>query len=153
MEIEIMKPYSKAPLNTLRGMIAQKPILYVNVDTEPYIYMWADLRLTNHSPNRREFVLSATLHLKKRHWIFWHKTLAQAPVRKHTTGGMESSGPLLENLAIEPMTTPLTITVDAKGPIQTPLRPSQKVVFCLEFQMIGPIRRIRRIIEPKLLGL
>ena len=152
MEIEVKKPYSKAPPNTLPAMISEKPILHVNIDADPHIYMWADLVFINHSPDRKEFILEATLHLKKRYWLFWHKSLAEAPLRIHEAG-IESTGPLLKNLTIEPMTAPLIKTVDAKGPIQLPLRSSQKVVFCLEFRMVGPIRRIRRIIDPKLLRL
>ena len=147
MEIEIKKPYSKAPSNTLPAMISEKPILQVYVGANPHIYMWADLTFINHKPDRREFILKATLHLKKRYWLFWYKTLAEAPLRIHE-GGIEPTGPLLENRAIEPMTAPLTITVDAKGPntIQ-PRHLPKRMVLCLEFRMIGPIRRIRRIID------
>ncbi len=150
MEIEIKKPYSKATPNTLPAMISEKPTLYLRVDANPHIYMWADLVFINHRPDRREFILSATLHLKKRYWFFWHKTLAKAPLRIHGAG-IEPTGPLLENLAIEPMSAPKVVTVDAKGPIQIPLQLSQKGVFCLEFRMAGPIRRIRHIVKPNLL--
>lgn len=150
MEIEIKKPYSKAPPNTLPGMISNKPILYVKVGTNAHIYMWADLAFINHRPDRKELILNATLHLKKRYWLFWHKTLAEAPLRIHGVG-IEPNGPLLENLAIEPMSAPVVVTVDAKAPIQIPLQLSQKGVFCLEFRMAGPIRRIRYIVKPNLL--
>jgi hypothetical protein len=149
MEIEIKEPYSKAPFNTLPGMISETPILYIQVDDSPHIYMWADLVFINHRPDRREFILSATLHLKKRYWFFWRKTLAEVPLRIHSVG-IEPTGPLLENLAIEPMSAPIVVTVDAKGPIQIPLRLSTKGEFCLEFRMAGPIRRIRRIIKPNI---
>ena len=147
MEIEVKKPYSKAPLNTLPGMISNEPIFRVIVGADPHIYMWADLVLINHRPDRREFILKATLHLKKRHWLFWHKTLAEAPLRIHKAG-IEPTGPLLENLVIEPMSAPLTVTVDAKGLITIPSSClSRRMVLCLEFSMIGPIRRMRRNIE------
>jgi hypothetical protein len=147
MEIELLKPYSKAPSNTLPRMISTGPILELGPTQNPYVYIWADLRITNHKPNRREFILGATLHIKKRHWVLWRRTLVQAPIRKHT-GYMESGGPLLENIVIEPMTAPLTITVDAKQSIPASL-PYQKVELWLEFKMIGPTRRIRRYIDPK----
>ena len=150
MEIEIKKPYSKAPANTLPGMISKKPILYIAGGANPHIYIWADLVFINHRPDRKEFILNATLHLKKRYWLFWHKTLAEAPLRIHSVG-IEPTGPLLENLAIEPMSAPMVVTVDAKGLIQIPLKLSQKGVFCLEFRMVGPIRRIRHIVKPNLL--
>lgn len=148
MEIEIKKPYSRAPSNTLPSMISEKPIFEVRVGPNPHIYMWADLVLTNHRPDRRELILQASLHLKKRHWIFWHRTLAQAPIRMHTNAGLEPTGPLLENLAIEPMMPPKTVTVDAKGPITTlPSRLPKKMALYLEFRMIGPIRKMSRFID------
>ncbi len=147
MEIEIKKPYSKATPNTLPAMISEKPIINVYVGPNPHIYMWADLVFTNHRTDRREFILDATLHLKKKHWILWHKTLAEAPIRVHTAV-LESRGPLLENLAIEPMSSPITKTVDARGPITIPPRCLPKrMVLCIEFRMIGPLRRIRRIVD------
>ena len=147
MEIEIKKPYSKAPLNTLPSQISDIPIIYVDVGTDPHIYLWADLMLINHRPDRREFILGAALHLKKKHWLFWYKTLVEAPVRVHSAG-LESTGPLLENITIEPMSAPLTVTVDARGTIMLPPEHlPKKMVLCLEFRMIGPIRRMRRIID------
>ena len=147
MEIEIKKPYSKAPLNTLPGMISNEPIIYVQVGTNSHIYMWVDLVLTNHSLNHRELILSVTLHLKKKHWIFWHKTLAEAPVRIHEVG-IEPTGPLLENLAIEPMAAPKTVTVDAKGDITIqPNRLPKRMALYLEFRMVGPIRKLSRFID------
>lgn len=147
MEIELKKPYSKAPANTLPARISEIPILYVYVGADPHIYMWADVMLINHKPDRREFILRANLHLKKKHWIFWYKTLVEAPLRVHEVG-LDSTGPLLENLVIEPMSAPKTVTVDAKGSITIPPnRLPRRMVLCLEFSMIGPIRRIRRIID------
>ena len=147
MEIEIKKPYSKARPNTLPSMISKKPIIQVRVGADPHIYLWADLEFINHRPDRREFILRAALHLKKKHWLFWHKTLTEAPIRVHKVG-LESTGPLLENLAVEPISAPLTVTVDAKGLIAIPpSRLPRRMVLCLEFSMIGPIRRMRRIID------
>ena len=77
---------------------------------------------------------------------FGNKTICEA-TRSTSELGIETTGPLLENLDIDPMSARRGVTVDAKGPIQIPLRLSQKVDFYLEFQMLGPIRRIRRIIE------
>ncbi len=149
MEIAIKKPYSKARPNTLPSMISQKPIFYVCVgaETHPHIYLWADLEFINHRPDRREFILRAALHLKKKRWLFWYKTLTEAPLRVHEVG-LEPTGPLLENLAIEPTTAPITVTVDAKGLITIPpSRLPRRMVLCLEFNMIGPIRKMRRIID------
>lgn len=147
MEIEIKKPYSKAPSNTLGGMITETPIFNVEMGNRPHIYMWADLVITNHNPNRRELILNAKLRLKKRHFIFWHKTLVEAPIRIHTKAGVESTGPLLENLVIEPMTAPKTITVDAKENLTIPLSHFHtKVELYMDFNMVGPIRKISRCI-------
>ena len=147
MEIEIKKPYSKARPNTLPSMISEKPIIKVYVGADPHIYLWADLEFINHRPDRREFILRATLHLKKKHWLFWHKTLTEAPLRVHEAG-LEPTGPLLENLAVEPLSAPLTVTVDAKGLITIPpSRLPRRMVLCLEFSMIGPIRKMRRVID------
>jgi hypothetical protein len=160
MEIEIKRPHSEVPEDTLLAQVSTQPFKRVIVDPDnPHIWMWADLILTNHRSDRREVITQATLHLKKRRFFFWHRTIAQAPVRIHEQPILlASKGPLLKNIVLEPMSLPRVITVNAQGPIQVPIEDLPKTMWLyLELKLVGPIRRMNRLIDtvhhnPKMLN-
>ena len=92
IEIEIDSPGSANPASPARGLRRDDdgPILIVAVAPEnPHIFAWFDLVLVNHRTNRKERILGIELHLKKRHRLFWKKTLAVATADEWTSGRVD----------------------------------------------------------------
>jgi len=85
------------------GVAADEPIFHVQVYPEnPNIYCWMDCELINHRTDRQEVIQSSTLSLKRRHWYFWSRTLANAPFTKRLDDGSFSGDPLL-NIRVQEM--------------------------------------------------
>jgi len=150
MEISVQHPHShplgKFPLPPWEG---KKPIYTVFVGENPHIYLWGDIILLNHRNDRRERIIGCSLHLKKRQWLFWDKTITLAEVKEDVRqGGATPQRKSINNVELPPVSAPIVLTVEANAPIQVPvITLPKKMKLVLEFQMVGPIRRKRHLLS------
>ena len=143
MNIEILPPHSHPKgLSPIPTNPNEKPIFVVNVGTNPHIFMWADIVLTNHRTDRKERIVGCSLHLKKKHWVLWNKTISQVEVKEEGRYGETPRYRPLLDIELEPMSAPKIITAWANGPITEPIESlPHKMTLVLEFKMVGPMRR------------
>lgn len=149
MELQLREPHSQVVrgANGLNIPDGTAPIFVVSVGESPHIYMWLDLVLINHRTTRREVILNCELHLKKRHWLLWRKTVTSAAVLLDE-GGSGSSTRAWRPITLEPISLPVTITVEAQRPITHPVVSlPRKMWLVLEFDMVGPTRHMRRVVQ------
>ncbi len=150
MGISVQHPHShplgKSPFSYWED---QKPIYTVHVGENPHIYLWGDIVLINHRNDRKERIIGCSLHLKKRHWLFWDKTITFAEVKESVQrGGATPQHKSINNVELPPVSAPLVLTVEANAPIQVPMITlPEKMKLVLEFQMVGPIRRMRHLLS------
>lgn len=146
MEISIQHPHShplgKSPFSNWKD---GEPLYTVYVGENPYIYLWGDIVLTNHRNDRKERITGCSLHLKKRHRLFWDKTITSAEVKESIPHGRSvPQYKPINDIELLPMSAPLVLTVKAEAPIQVPVKTlPKKMKLVLEFRMVGPIRRMR----------
>ncbi len=104
---------------TVRGQGTQsewpepKPTISVSVGHDRSVYVLCDFVFINHRTNRKERIVGAELHLKRRHLLFWKKTLFKAPITRYSTHNDRTP---FGELELEPMSrpTPVTIMVSAQ---------------------------------------
>ena len=124
-----------------------KPTFSVNVLRNTEIYALFTVTFTNHRTDRKERVIECSVELKKRHWFFWRKTIGSVPVSvRASTFRHISRGPTsLDDLALEPQSSPAWVTLNATGTIDTVSLPR-----CMDLvvilRMVGPIRKIERLL-------
>ena len=150
MEVGLREPHSQVVRGAdgLNKPDEATPILSVHVGESPHFYMWADLVLTNHRTARREVIADCELHLKRRHWLIWRKTIACAPVLLEQRQGSSFRQVAWKPLTLRPITPPVVFTVQAESPITYPIASlPRKMWLVLEFAMVGPRRRMRREVE------
>jgi len=146
MEIEFRAPLSNVARKYHWAPQGGKPDYGVYVGEGPHIFMYVDLVLTNHRTDHKERIIGCTLHLKKRHRLFWNKTITEAQVQESPDLGITRTP--ITNIELEPMSEPRVITVIAKAPIECPVSSlPEKMKLVLELSMVGPIRRMKRTID------
>lgn len=117
-----------------------KPLKIVNVGQYPNIYAWFECELINHS-EKKQRIIGAELHLKRKHWWFWWKTLASTNLNR--VHGRNDDNQWSFDLA--PMSGPHILGLRGQGPIGVPVKTlPKKMELFVEFKMVGPLRRIRR---------
>ena len=150
MELELREPHSQVArgpsgLNIPNGT---GPIFVVHVGEFPHIYIWLDLVLTNHRTMRREVIRNCELHLKKRHWFFWERTITSTAVLVEQGAQAIHNGTVWKPVVLEPMSVPTIISVQAKGAIDYPVKKlPHKMRLVLEFSMVGPRRHMDRVLQ------
>lgn len=106
--------------------------------------IWGTLtaRFVNHSRTHRERIIGAHVALKRPFLFFWRRTLATVPVHWHH---YSNRNPF--TLDLEPQAGPIEAPLEITGETGDPkLYSNMELV--LEFEMVGPIRRIRIPLEP-----
>ena len=151
MEISVQHPHSHPLGNSpFPHWEDQKPLYTVFVGENPYIYLWGDIVLINHRNDRKERIIGCSLHLKKKRWLFWDKTITSAEVKERIQrGGTSPQYKSINNVELPPVSAPQVLTVEANAPIQVAVTTlPKKMSLVLEFQMVGPIRRMRHLLSP-----
>jgi hypothetical protein len=145
MEVEFYAPCHDPMSGRGFSLSGSEPILSVSEGNHPNIYAWLDLVLTNHRTNRPEKIINVTLHLKKRRWLLWSKTIAQTPLFKVFRTDTLSKMPI--QIDLSPMGREV-VTVTGEGPINVPVdQLPESMELVVEFKMIGPIRRMDRFVR------
>ena len=144
MEIEL---YAPGPTGIPEKDAKNEPNFIYRTIGNPLFYMWAKLTLTNHRTDRKETLRDASLHLKKKHWVFWQKTIFKATVYRDIEGRGVKNEPL-RNITIEPLAPPVEVIVIAEDFISIPIhRLPKRLGIFLEFNMVGPRRYFKKYID------
>ena len=132
-----------------------KPITVVHVHpANPHIRTWLDCVFINNRVDRKELILSGSLHLKRRSWLFWWKTITQTPIERvvysrrieRVVYSRRNTKKL--NIELEPMSNPTVVGLEASGEIKAPLKKlPRRMRLVVELRMVGPIRRVRRLLS------
>lgn len=147
LEVRFHEPtYHLPPSGTslrFRG-VKDEPLIVVMVNqSKPYILAWLDCEFINHRTDRKELILSASLHLKRKRLLLWSKTLSQTDFAIHDNSGPRNDPRL--NIELAPMSKPLIVNLRAEGPISHPIgRLPKRMTLEIEFRLVGPIRTMRR---------
>jgi hypothetical protein len=137
----------KGPTFSQTGLPAREPAFVVQVGQFKSLNILCDLVLTNHRTSRKERIISAEVHMKKRHWLFWKKTIFHVPLDRYAC---ERRDPYpFNNVELEPMSAPIaiTVTVSAALPENVVRDLPRRFDLVVEFKLVGPIQKTERIIH------
>ncbi|MEX0800725.1 MAG: hypothetical protein WD379_05875 [Dehalococcoidia bacterium] len=118
------------------------------IEMRASIFAHFAMRLVNHRPDRKERIVGAKLALKK-HWIIlWRRTLVEIPV--HQRGQGQLLGPIISDIELEPISSPVEIQCVAQETLDQSLRERlpKRFEMWLVLDMVGPIRKLQRKILP-----
>ncbi len=122
----------------------KKPVIDVrNIRTQkPSILLLGTIILINHRTDRKERILGCNLVLKVCCWRFWNKTVLETPIYIYH-GSVSRRDKLLENVELEPMSSPVKLDITAIGSSDKPIKNlgKKKMKLFLKFRMVGPMRR------------
>ena len=102
-------------------------------DGQVHVHAILRLQLINHN-DKPERIIGCSAHLRKRHLLLWHRTIAETNVQE-----MPDDLPF-NNLLLEPYASPYNKVIRVSGGGECPRMP-HKSELVLIFKMVGQMRR------------
>lgn len=136
----------RGPGSSRSGWPELPPSFMVAVGEVRSVYVLCDFVFTNHRTDRKERIVGCELHLKKRHLLFWKKTIFKAPVTRYSTRDDRTPFGQFE---LEPLSGPtaLTVMVSSDMPHEIVGRLPRRFDMVAVFQLVGPVKSTERIIQ------
>ena len=103
------------------------------------VYALLDLCLINHRTDRPERIIECWAELRKRHLLFWRRTLAKIPIKTQSSTDYELEYPV-KDIYLKPMGKPQTHVINIIGDLEAFKMP-RRAELVMVFKMVGPMRK------------